>query len=131
MFSRPQGTAPEPTVGAHGIRLLHVVRSRSSRQWMSTRTVNLWTMDLSSEENSAAGVPKAKSGANGRGTREDRYRYLKEAIEKRLEMALALPAILEEPRNPAEEAPAAEEQSMDIDADDGVCDSGDEWYAMG
>ncbi|KAJ7620634.1 hypothetical protein DFH06DRAFT_1105910 [Mycena polygramma] len=39
-----------------------------------------------SEESSASGIPKAKSGPNGRGTRETRLDYLRTAIRRRSEI---------------------------------------------
>jgi hypothetical protein len=43
--------------------------------WHLANTVQLLP---SSQENSASGIPKAKTGANGRGNRENRYNYLKQ-----------------------------------------------------
>ncbi|KAJ6451492.1 hypothetical protein C8R47DRAFT_1229820 [Mycena vitilis] len=38
---------------------------------------------IPSEESSASGIPMAKTGANGRGGRDTRYTYLREAIARR------------------------------------------------
>jgi hypothetical protein len=80
----------------------------------------------SSQESSASGIPKAKTGAKGRGNRDDRYNYLKEAISRRtaiLELvAGAAPITIEEV--------ALQEVvlSSALDVDDDGYDSEDDYY---
>ncbi|KAJ7433147.1 hypothetical protein B0H11DRAFT_1759292 [Mycena galericulata] len=86
-------------------------------------------------QNSAASIPKAKSGAKGRGTRETRYTYLKDAISKRSESLQSAPV---GPSSAAEELQAKESQadavppeqtmSSSMDVDDDTYDSEEEWY---
>ncbi|KAJ7105266.1 hypothetical protein C8R44DRAFT_745982 [Mycena epipterygia] len=47
---------------------------------------NAVKVSTTSEESSALGIPKAKSGANGRGNRDSRFECLKTAIKKRSEI---------------------------------------------
>ncbi|KAJ7482106.1 hypothetical protein B0H11DRAFT_1724107 [Mycena galericulata] len=79
-----------------------------------------------SQESSASGIPKAKSGPKGRGNRDSRYTYLKEVIVKRAEI---LQRTAESTDNPIEEAPAKQLLSSPMDVDDDAEDSEDEWYA--
>ncbi|KAJ7920976.1 hypothetical protein B0H13DRAFT_1867120 [Mycena leptocephala] len=74
----------------------------------------------SSQGTSASGIPKAKSGANGRGSRDDRYGNLREAISRHAQIlervAAGLSSIVEEP------APE-EVTSGQMEVDDGGSDS--------
>ncbi|KAJ7176165.1 hypothetical protein C8R43DRAFT_872843, partial [Mycena crocata] len=82
-----------------------------------------------STSNSASGIPKAKSGANGRGTRENRYGYLRDAILKRLDFAQVVgttSSIFGEEMPPLE---AVRPLATAMDVDDEFFESEDEWYA--
>ncbi|KAJ7936211.1 hypothetical protein B0H13DRAFT_1853585 [Mycena leptocephala] len=82
-----------------------------------------------SEATSASGIPKAKSGPNGRGTREKRYQYLREAISKR---AGILESVVPGPDTMVDGVPPALEvipSAMDVD--DGGYDSEDDWPQKG
>ncbi|KAJ7847185.1 hypothetical protein B0H13DRAFT_2362567 [Mycena leptocephala] len=83
----------------------------------------------SSQETSASGIPKAKSGANGRGNRENRYSYLREAISRRAEILTHVSA---GPGSTIDQAVpeelTARPKARPMDVDDGGLDSEDEWY---
>ncbi|KAJ7474992.1 hypothetical protein FB451DRAFT_1034862 [Mycena latifolia] len=89
-----------------------------------------------SEETSATGIPKAKSGANGRGNRDSRYTYLREAISKRADFLQSTTAEPNSsntvPSSSVEEA--VPEQALPtlpspMDIEDGGYDSEEDWYA--
>ncbi|KAJ7659104.1 hypothetical protein DFH06DRAFT_989994 [Mycena polygramma] len=73
---------------------------------------------------SASGIPKAKSGVNGRGTRDTRFEYLKTAIRLRAEFL----AVVAAPSAP-EDVPDVEMPAVAAsEADDGMYDSEEEYY---
>ncbi|KAJ7337380.1 hypothetical protein DFH08DRAFT_812736 [Mycena albidolilacea] len=76
-----------------------------------------------SEETSASGIPKAKTGPKGRGTRETRFEYLKQAISRR-SRTTETPAA--DPSAAVEEPVPLEVSSMDVD--DGAYDSEEDFY---
>jgi hypothetical protein len=80
-----------------------------------------------SEQTSASGIPKAKSGANGRGNRETRLEYLKTAILQRSEILLRLsgdPILVHLPPElePIAAGPSREREEVGYFSDE-------EWYA--
>jgi hypothetical protein len=77
------------------------------------------------QETSASGIPKAKSGPKGRGNRENRYTYLKEAISKRIEISQR---ITNSPSDLTDAAIPEQQYSDDMEVDAGADDSEDEWY---
>jgi hypothetical protein len=79
-----------------------------------------------SQETSAAGIPKAKTGAKGRGTRENRYAYLKEAISKRVEILARVPEALSTGVVP--DGVPAELTSSAMDVEEDGYDSEEEYY---
>jgi hypothetical protein len=81
--------------------------------------------ESSSEETSASGIPKAKSGANGRGNRDNRYGYLKEAIHRRSQILERVAAGLS---SMVEETAPEEPSSVPMEVDDGGSDSEAEYY---
>ncbi|KAJ7780137.1 hypothetical protein DFH07DRAFT_793911 [Mycena maculata] len=78
-----------------------------------------------SQETSAFGIPKAKTGANGRGNRENRYTYLREAISKR---ANILERIAAAPGKVVDEAPGEEVFPSPMEVDDDGEYSEDDYY---
>ncbi|KAJ6483561.1 hypothetical protein C8R47DRAFT_1132582 [Mycena vitilis] len=78
-----------------------------------------------SQETSASGIPKAKSGANGRGTREDRYTYLRQAISRRAQI---LEGVATGPSQALEGAVREQEMPAPMEVDDGAEDSEEEYY---
>ncbi|KAJ7872718.1 hypothetical protein B0H13DRAFT_2349369 [Mycena leptocephala] len=83
-------------IGRGGAGYLTVAALDLQLDWHIANSVK----ESSSEETSASGIPKAKSGANGRGNRDNRYGYLKEAIHRRSQIlervAAGLSSMVEE-----------------------------------
>ncbi|KAJ7190930.1 hypothetical protein GGX14DRAFT_407573 [Mycena pura] len=78
-----------------------------------------------SQDTSASGIPKAKTGAKGRGNRDSRYGYLKEAITRRAYISELDP---EAARTPVVEVAPQPSMSMDVDVDDPGYDSEEVWF---
>ncbi|KAJ7820386.1 hypothetical protein B0H14DRAFT_3472341 [Mycena olivaceomarginata] len=80
---------------------------------------------LGSSESSASGIPKAKTGPNGRGNRVARYGYLREAIIKRTDILQRAPG---SSSNAVEDAAPADLNLSPMDVDDGGYDSEEDFY---
>ncbi|KAJ7094953.1 hypothetical protein C8R44DRAFT_951203, partial [Mycena epipterygia] len=94
--------------------------------------VNAVKVSTTSEESSASGIPKAKSGANGRGNRDSRFEYLKTAIKKRSEILEDLDFDSSMPD--LEPQPTTEPKvlsSRSCEPEEGMYDSEEEWYGIG
>ncbi|KAJ7719784.1 hypothetical protein DFH07DRAFT_972795 [Mycena maculata] len=83
--------------------------------------------ESTSSDTSASGISKAKSGPNGRGNRDTRYGYLRDAISRRSQIlervAVGLSSI-----QVVEEAAPEEVISDQMEVDDGGFDSEEEYY---
>ncbi|KAJ7131749.1 hypothetical protein C8R43DRAFT_895756 [Mycena crocata] len=73
-------------------------------------------------ESSASGIPKAKSGAKGRGNRDSRFEFLKAAIIRRSDILERVGTNTIVPISPPEVDP------IGPDVDDGGYDSEEEWW---
>ncbi|KAJ7847310.1 hypothetical protein B0H13DRAFT_1907344 [Mycena leptocephala] len=76
-----------------------------------------------STETSASGIPKAKTGANGRKNREARYQLLRTAISRRCEIIQALGGV------PILESAQPESDTEPMDVDEEGYDSEEQWYS--
>ncbi|KAJ7149386.1 hypothetical protein C8R43DRAFT_887885, partial [Mycena crocata] len=81
------------------------------------------------EETSASGIPKAKSGANGRGNRDSRFEYLKAAINSRAQILASAGTSVDMPGIQPETQ--IMDPGLDAEADEAMdeCyDSEEDWY---
>ncbi|KAJ7429992.1 hypothetical protein FB451DRAFT_1158984 [Mycena latifolia] len=79
-----------------------------------------------SEQTSASGIPKAKSGANGRGNRDTRIDYLRVAIMRRSEILESISGNPIDTETPPELEPMLSRPS---EAEDAGYESEEEWYS--
>ncbi|KAJ7229032.1 hypothetical protein GGX14DRAFT_555074 [Mycena pura] len=92
---------------------------------------------LDSQVTSASGIPKAKSGANGRGNQDSRFTFLREAILKRGDfqqsssMPPTAPVVPEDygEAMPGIEPPEVVRVLQPVDVDDAGYDSEEAWYS--